>query len=94
MYSGRTADTDSDEMSVSIDTMPRVTTVDETVRTPRGVRAVTAGGAPSCSPGPGLFESEMYMPGQFVRKTPCTMYTVPVAVPGVNASVSESAALV
>ena len=28
MYSGRIAATDSDEMSVSIETMPRLTTVD------------------------------------------------------------------
>ena len=93
MYSGRTAETDSEEMSVSIDTTPSVTTVDETVRTPRGLRADAAGAA-SCAPGPGLFESEMYMRRQLVRKTPCTMYTVPVPAPGVNASVSESAALV
>ncbi|GGD75554.1 hypothetical protein GCM10007269_18300 [Microbacterium murale] len=48
---------DSEEMSVSIDTTPSVTTVDDTARAPGG-RAVASAADPAS--GLGLFEKEMY----------------------------------
>lgn len=72
MYRGRIAETDSDEMSVSIETTPRVTTVDDTVRRP-GREDV----APSAVLG--VFVKEMYT-DHSVRNTPKIVYRLPVPV--------------